>query len=814
MEAYQNAALSPEERAKDLLGKMTLQEKVGQLNQRLYGFRIYERQGEEFTLTEGFKEEVERMGGLGVLYGLYRADPWADKDEKTGIVLELSAKAYNIVQKYVIDHSRLGIPMMMSTECPHGHQALGGGLLPVNLAAGATFDPELLSEGYKACGKQLKSGHVDLALMSALDMARDPRWGRSEECYSEDPCLAASMAKAAVTGMQSTGVGSVAKHFCAQGETTGGVNASAARIGERELREIHFPSAKACCEAGVEGIMAAYNEIDGVYCHMNHHLLTEILREEFGFNGIVMADGMALNRLKENIGDAPQAAALALTAGVDVSLWDGVFPCLDEAVEKGLLAESALDEAVRRVLTLKFEQGLFEHPYLPEPEPMALSTNAQSETNDPAEKLNQSDPLEAILKSSPQSLQMARESAVLLKNNGVLPLADEKQNILLLGPSADEIYRMLGDYTPPVSETESVTLLKGLKMLAGNRQIKTCSYTPLTAKKKEEVKQLLAEADTVILALGGSSSRFGGAVFDDNGAAIVQDKADAQNINVQANVQGATANQTDTFAEDADCIRKNKKAWAMECGEGMDCSTLRLPGDQMDWFELACQAKKPLVTIIVAGRPYATSEIAEKTDALLYSFYPGPFGGLALAELLYGLESPSGRLPISVPAHVGQLPVYYNPKRSYEAIKYCDEKDRPLYEFGEGFGYGQLSYGKMVLVKDTDNTIRATNQKDRIDNTSITVNVTVSNVCNQTDWAVPQIYVRDIAASTVRRVRELKAFAKTKLAPGETKTLSMTLESEAFTIWNLQMKEVLEHGEFEILLMDQGKVWDRQIIVL
>lgn len=227
---------------------MTLQEKVGQLNQRLYGFRIYERQGEEFTLTEEFKEEVERMGGLGVLYGLYRADPWADKDEKTGIVLELSAKAYNIVQKYVIDHSRLGIPMMMSTECPHGHQALGGGLLQ-STWHGRNIRPELLSEGYKACGKQLKSGHVDLALMSALDMARDPRWGRSEECYSEDPCLAASMAKAAVTGMQSTGVGSVAKHFCAQGETTGGVNASAARIGERELREIHFPSAKACCEA-------------------------------------------------------------------------------------------------------------------------------------------------------------------------------------------------------------------------------------------------------------------------------------------------------------------------------------------------------------------------------------------------------------------------------------------------------------------------------------------------------------------------------------------------------------------------------------
>lgn len=811
---YKDASLPVKERVEDLLGRMTLREKVGQLNQRLYGFAAYERKGDTITLTEETICEAEYFGGLGVVYGLYRADPWSAKTKENGLTPEYAAKGYNMLQRCNMEHSRLGIPLLLSTECPHGHQALGGYLLPVNLAAGATFDPALYQDAVRVCARQLKEMGVNLSLVSALDVARDPRWGRTEECFGEDPYLCSRFAEAAVFGTQSEGVAMVAKHFCAQGETTGGVNASAARIGERELREIHLPVAKACCKAGVKGIMAAYNEIDGVYCHMNHHLLTEILREEFGFNGIVMADGMALNRLKENIGDAPQAAALALTAGVDVSLWDGVFPCLDEAVEKGLLAESALDEAVRRVLTLKFEQGLFEHPYLPEPEPMALSTNAQSETNDPAEKLNQSDPLEAILKSSPQSLQMARESAVLLKNNGVLPLADEKQNILLLGPSADEIYRMLGDYTPPVSETESVTLLKGLKMLAGNRQIKTCSYTPLTAKKKEEVKQLLAEADTVILALGGSSSRFGGAVFDDNGAAIVQDKADAQNINVQANVQGATANQTDTFAEDADCIRKNKKAWAMECGEGMDCSTLRLPGDQMDWFELACQAKKPLVTIIVAGRPYATSEIAEKTDALLYSFYPGPFGGLALAELLYGLESPSGRLPISVPAHVGQLPVYYNPKRSYEAIKYCDEKDRPLYEFGEGFGYGQLSYGKMVLVKDTDNTIRATNQKDRIDNTSITVNVTVSNVCNQTDWAVPQIYVRDIAASTVRRVRELKAFAKTKLAPGETKTLSMTLESEAFTIWNLQMKEVLEHGEFEILLMDQGKVWDRQIIVL
>ena len=268
MEAYQNTALSPEERAKDLLGRMTLKEKVGQLNQRLYGFRIYERQGEEFTLTDEFKEEVERMGGLGVLYGLYRADPWADKDEKTGIVPELSAKAYNMVQHYVMEHSRLGIPMMMSSECPHGHQALGGGLLPVNLAAGATFDPALLSEGYKACGKQLKSGHVELALMSALDMARDPRWGRNEEGYGEDPVLTGKMAGAYIEGMQGDDpkylrCASTLKHFYGN-NTEVGRGWKNSSIDPRNKYELYLEPFRRCIEeSGAEGIMTAYNRING-----------------------------------------------------------------------------------------------------------------------------------------------------------------------------------------------------------------------------------------------------------------------------------------------------------------------------------------------------------------------------------------------------------------------------------------------------------------------------------------------------------------------------------------------------------------------
>lgn len=759
---YKDASLPTAERVNDLLSHMTLREKVGQLNQRLYGFRAYERKGDEITLTKETIEEAKYFGGLGVVYGLYRADPWSAKTEENGLSKEYAVKGYNLLQRCCLEHSRLGIPLLLSSECPHGHQALDGYLLPVNLAAGATFDPKLYKEAVSVCAHQLKQMGVNLSLVSALDVARDPRWGRTEECFGEDPYLCSCFAKAAVEGTQSEGVAMVAKHFCAQGETTGGVNASAARIGERELREIHLPAAKACCEAGVKGVMAAYNEIDGVYCHMNYHLLTEILRDEFGFDGIVMADGVALDRLQEAVGDEPHAAALALFAGVDVSLWDNVFPYLEDAVKDGLLDESLLDEAVKRVLTLKFEQGLFEHPYLPE------DSKEESYT----------------MEKYPQSLQLARESVVLLKNQNVLPLKTSDQKILVLGPSADDIYRMLGDYTPPVSDENSFTLLKGLEYLAGERIIKTCSYTALTEEKKKEVQKLIDWADVVIMAIGGSSSRFGGALFDNNGAAVVQ------------------GTQKDV-SKDSDLVRKNKEAWAMDCGEGMDSSTLSLPGDQLDWFLFVRESNKPLISIVVAGRPYAISEIASKTDALLYSFYPGPYGGLALAQLLYGQESPSGRLPISIPAHVGQLPVYYNPKRSYEAMKYWDEEDHALYEFGEGFGYGQLSYENMTLQKETDH-----------DSFTYKVTFSVSNKSDADDFAVPQLYVRDIAASTVRRVRELKGFTKTSLKAGQTKQISIVLDKAAFTIWNLNMKQVVEPGEFEILLMDQGKIWDRQTITL
>lgn len=745
MEKYQNAALSPRERAEDLLEKMTLKEKVGQLNQRLYGFRIYERDGENVTFTDEFREEVEKMGGLGVLYGFYRADPWADKDETTGITTGLSKKAYNALQKYVLDHSRLGIPVMMSSECPHGHQALGGGLLPVNLAAGATFDPEALKEGYEACGRQLKSGHVELALMSALDVLRDPRWGRSEECYSEDPYLSSQMAAAAVTGMQSEGVSCVAKHFCGQGETTGGVNASAARIGEQELREIHFPAMQACCDAGVDGVMAAYNEIDGMYCHSNPWLLRDVLRDEMGFHGIVMADGLAVDFLRNTEGDTLHAGATALKAGVDVGLWDESFSRLGEAVEKGLVDEKLLDEAVLRVLELKFKRGLFEHPYMEE---------------------NMLEAEEAGINEA--SLKLARESAVLLKNEKqVLPLKDHYKKIALIGYHAADRYAMLGDYTPPMPESSCVTVLSGMKNEAPEgvsvEYAMGSGFNQADEAELEKALKLAKESDVIVVAAGGSSSRFGGAVFDGNGA-----------------------------------VSKESGSLSMDCGEGMDSAMCHVPAAQEELIQELAKLGKPMVVVLIAGRPYCIEEIEKASDAVLYSFYPGPMGGKAIAELLYGSSCPSGRLPASLPRHAGQIPVYYN-SRSSATAAYRDMESLPLHTFGEGLSYTEFT------VSDAKADLTAADEK-------VTVTFRVKNTGVQDGTAVPMLFIRRLHGSPVPRVKELKAFTRVELKAGEEKEVSLTVKRSALDPVQVPGRRA-DRADRVLLMLTEGmtECWKEEI---
>lgn len=756
MKAYQNKQLSTTERSQDLLSRMTLREKVGQLNQRLYGFSSYECQNGEIQLTQELIDEVRQYGGMGALYGLYRADPWSKRDDLNGITPELARKAYNLVQHCVLENSRLGIPTLMSSECPHGHQALGGYMLPVNLCAGAAWNPKLLYDAFSVCGRQMQAMGVDLGLLSVLDVLRDPRWGRCEECYSEDPYLSARLAESAVTGCQSSGVTVVAKHFCAQGEGKGGVNASAASIGPRELREIHLPSAKACCKAGVGGIMAAYNEIDGLPCHANPALLRGILREEFGFDGIVMADGTAIDRLDKLAGDNVKSGAMALRAGVDMSLWDTGFSNLEEAVQKGYATEQELDEAVLRVLKIKFERGLFEHPFLDE--------------SVPSEDFSYD--------RYPQSLELARQGIVLLKNeDGILPLTQNQPiKLAVIGPNADNIYAQLGDYSPPVHPQNAVTVKQGLERFGGEqvttRYARGCGIFDGTDEEMEEAALLAAQSDIIVMVLGGSSSRFSGTRFDINGAAL-----------------------TDGSKE-------------MDCGEGVDCSNLRLTGRQEELLKRVAAAGKPVVTALIAGRPYSVPEVAAQSSALLAAFYPGPMGGQAIAELLLGIIEPGGRLPVSMPRSSGQLPVYYNSRSSYHAMGYHDQPDSPLYAFGVGLSYTQFAYTQVRL---SDKTVTI----DRLKAKAIEVTFTIQNTGIRAGWTVPSLYIHGLTGSVVRRIKELRAFDKCFLKAGETSSFRFQLGYQELAIWDAAVRFTVEPGAVQLLLEDGGKrLWQEELQIV
>ena len=739
MELYMDPKASPRDRAADLLGRMTLREKTGQLTQRLYGFACYERRGEEIVLSEEFRRETERYGGLGALYGLYRADPWSGKDFSTGLDGVLAPRARNQVQRYVLEHSRLGIPVLMTSECPHGHQGLDGYLLPVNLAVGASWAPKLLEEAAAVCGRQLRELGVDLALASALDILRDPRWGRSEECFGEDPLLASAFAAAVVRGIRSQGVDVCVKHFCAQGETTGGVNASAARIGERELREIHLPAAKAAAEAGAAAFMAAYNEIDGVYCHANPWLLRDLLRGEFGFEGLVVSDGVAIDQLDAVTGDRLASGALALEAGVDLGLWDTAFGRLEEAAARGLTSEARIDEAAGRVLELKFRRGLFEEPFVPE------SSCWQGYTPE----------------SHPQAKRLAEEGMTLLKNAGnLLPLDGTKPlRILLTGPGADDLYGQLGDYTPPVRPEAGVTFRQGLERWlerAGSPAALTfragCRRFAPSPELLAQAERAAREADVIVAVLGGSSSRFNGGTFQDNGALADQETA------------------------------------SMDCGENVDAALLRLPGDQLELLRRLRGAGKPVATFLIQGRPYEMEEIDACSDALFCCFYPGLTGGEAAAKLLFGDLAPAGRLPVSLPDRAGQLPVYYNYKDSYQGMRYYDAP-RPRYPFGWGLTYTRFAYALASAPEEGD----------------LSLAFTVRNAGERIACAVPQLYLHRSQGAATSRVRALCAFSKTELAPGQEKALRLDIPRESLTQWDARGRTILPPGKIQWFLRDGGE---------
>lgn len=744
---YKDPSLPIEERVEDLLSRMTLKEKVGQLNQKMYGWQAYRRTENGIELTEEFKEQVAFGDGMGALYGLFRSDPWSAVTYQNGIPTEDSAKVANMIQRYVIENTRLGIPVLLTEECPHGHQALDGTMIPTNIGVGSTWNPELMEEAYSHVAKEVRSRGAHIGLISTLDILREPRWGRAEECYSEDPYLASQMTKAAVRGLQGDGteldkqekVVAVLKHFAAQGNGEGGHNAGPANIGERELREIHLPAMKAGVEAGALGCMAAYNEIDGIPCHANKKLLTDILRGEWGYKGFVMADGVAIDRLRMLTGDYEGAAALALEAGVDLSLWDTSFTTLESAVKQNKTTEEYIDRAVRRILTIKFALGLFDQPYIDEGKPIEVVGNEEFR------KVN---------------LQVARESAVLLKNENILPL-DKKAHVAVIGPNADQIYNQLGDYTAIQREGKGTTILEGIKQISEGRvtYAKGCSVRGTSKEGFAEAIAKAEAADVVVMVLGGSSMRNFDIKFDSNGAAIVGD------------------NPTD-----------------MDCGEGVDLADLRLGGVQEELVKAIAKTGKPMVLVLIQGRPHAITNIVDDCSAILCGWYPGEEGGRAIAEILFGDVNPSGKLSVSIPRSSAQLPVYYNRKDQGRKLQYVDQSAEPLYPFGYG-----LSYSTFTLEN-----LRLSNEEvplDEINGGSVVkVFVDVENKGPMAGAEVVQLYIKDVQASVTRRVKELKGFQKVWLEPGEKKTVTIELSKEELAIWNQDMEFVVEPGDFIIMV--------------
>ena len=629
-----------------LIDSMSFTQKVGQLNQRLFGWKSVERNAAgRLVASDELKQEIDRWGGLGALYGLLRADPWSGQHWGNGIRPEERPEAVAVVQQTVLERGAHGIGVLLSEEAPHGHQALGGAVLPTNLGLGATFDSQGVQEAEAAVAAELAASGIHIAVVSGLDLARDPRWGRCEECFGEDPLMASRMCEAIVTGMQGEhrskvgrgGVAVVLKHLAAQGEAVGGRNGQSAVLGPHDLHEIHLPPVAAGVRAGALGFMAAYNDIDSVPCCANPWLLEDYLRDQLGFDGIVMADGLAVDRLEDMASSIPAAGRAALLAGVDVSLWDEGFARLEEYVDDEQVA-AAVDTALRRVLELKAMFGL-----LPED---GADTAAIAMPD--ADAIAQ-----ATADGREQAKRMAREAITLINDGRSAVTLDSIRGVLtdaqagpviVAGPFADDFGCFLGDYTAPLPADEQSSIYRQLVARLGKDRV--C----LAAKPSDVSADRWASAAAVVFVCGSTSERSYDSEFDDNGAA----KAVAE--------YGAT------------------------CGEGVDLSDIRLPWHQDEMLdEVVALTTAPVVSVVVCGRAHVLTHVIGQSAVTIWVGYAGQYGPQAVADVLIDGAGLPGRLPVTLPAHPAAIPVRYDDRQSAAHV-YKDAAEPVLREFGYGAG--------------------------------------------------------------------------------------------------------------------------------
>jgi beta-glucosidase len=738
--AYRDPGRPVEERVDDLLARMTLEEKLAQLA----GVWAHELL-DDLAFSE---EKAQPLIGQGIgqitrLAGASGLDP------------EASAGLANRIQAFLVQRTRLGIPAIVHEECCSGYMARGATCFPQMIGAASTWEPELLERMTSIIRAQMRAvgGHHGLA--PVLDLTRDPRWGRVEETFGEDPYLISQMGVSYVRGLQGpdlqVGVVATGKHFVGYGLPDGGMNWAPAHLGRRELREmLLMPFEAAVKEAHLASIMNAYHELDGVPCGASRELLTQILREEWGFQGLVVSDYFAVRMLADyhQVAEGKaQAAAMALEAGIDLELPSGdcYLQPLRQALESGLLAEALVDQAVARVLRLKFALGLFEDPYVDARQAAALFDTPEQRA---------------------LARQVAARSLVLLKNDGgLLPLRKDLSSIAVIGPNAADARNMLGDYSYAsaaefMAQTGQVSAPEGLAIDSG---------VPLISVL-EGIRGRVSPATGVRYARGCG-------VSDGSREGFAEAIAAARGSEVAVLVMGG----------------KSGLALDCTCGEFRDRADLDLPGVQEELVRAIYETGTPVVLVLIDGRPLSITWAADHLPAILEAWLPGEEGGAVVASVLFGDDNPGGKLPITFPRAVGQIPTSYNHKpsggRSFLYGDYVSLSAAPLYPFGHGLSYTRFEHDNLRI------------DPQRVGpGDAVRISVDLKNSGERAGDEVVQLYIHDRLASVTRPVKELKGFKRVSLQPGEQKTVTFTLHMRQLAFYSRQMELVVEPGTIDILV--------------
>ena len=761
--AYRNPTLAPEKRVRDLLKRMTLAEKAAQM------MCVWQQKAQKLVDAEGnfdpkkAKAAFRQGHGLGQVgrpsdAGAPAAAPWLGRTARQ------MAELTNAIQRFFIEHSRLGIPVIFHEECLHGHAARDATSFPQPIGLGATFNPGLVERLFTMTAHEARARGTHQALTPVVDVARDPRWGRVEETFGEDPFLNTQLGIAAVRGFQGDArfkdkrhVIATLKHFAAHGQPESGQNCAPVNISERVLRETFLLPFRDCLrEGGAISVMASYNEIDGVPSHANRWLLRDVLRKEWGFRGFIVSDYYAIWELHHRpdthshcvAADKREACRLAIKAGVNIELPEpDCYLHLTELVRKGVLKERQLDELVAPMLLWKFKLGLFDDPYV-----------------DPAE----AERVVGCEEHRELAVQAARETITLLKNDRSLAPLDlaKIKTLAVIGPNANR--SLLGGYSG--APKHNVTVLEGIKARVGEQvrvlHAEGCKITVGGSWQQDEViasdpaedrrqiaeaVQLAQQADVVILAIGGNE-------------------------------------------------QTSREAWSRS--HLGDRASLELVGRQDELVDALVATGKPIVALLFNGRPLSITRLVEKVPVIFECWYLGQECGRAVAEVLFGDYNPGGKLPISIPRSVGQLPIFYNHKPSARRGFLWDDAT-PLFAFGFGLSYTTFSLSNPRL---TMKRIRP--------NGSTRLLVDVTNAGSRVGAEVVQMYIRDCVSSVTRPVKELKGFQKVSLQPGETQTVALDITPVALAFYDVNMKYTVEPGEFEVMVGTSSREADLQKLTL